>query len=310
MASLAELNQHFAIPGVLAFDEPHPGLVRAFITTPACSAEIFLYGAHLTQWQPTKSGPVLFLSPNSAFEPGKPIRGGVPVIFPWFGARTPEITGNTTEGPMHGFARTSQWEVAFAGQSGDDVHLTLHLPITPEARAAGFDNVRCAMEFTFGRTLTMRMAVANDRSEPVVFEQALHSYFRVADASQVRIHGLAHTEFLDKVDGFKRKTQQDPVITFTAETDRPYLNTTATVHLDDPGMQRRLAIAKTGSKTTVVWNPNEERSIKLADLGAGQWHHFACVETANAAENRVTLAPRCAHVMESRISVEPLPAHA
>ena len=71
MQNIDQLNASFAIPGVLSFDE-HNGLDRARITTPACTAELYLQGAHITAWQPAGTEPVLFLSDRSAFAPGSP----------------------------------------------------------------------------------------------------------------------------------------------------------------------------------------------------------------------------------------------
>jgi len=224
------LTDNFAITGVLAFDETESGLMRARITTPACTAELYLQGAHLALWQPAGRGPALFLSEQSLFAPGKAIRGGVPIIFPWFGARS----GARTDGPSHGFARTEPWEVAFAALSGDDLHITLTLAPSEHSRALGFDNFKLAYQLVLGETLTMRLTVANEDGDPLHFEEAFHTYFAVGDATQVGITGLADVEYLDKTDHFLRKTQIDPVIKYTSETDRPYLNTKATVTLDDP----------------------------------------------------------------------------
>jgi glucose-6-phosphate 1-epimerase len=300
------LNDTFALTGILAFDETDAGLIRARITTPACTAELYLQGAHLTQWQPAGHGPVLFLSEKSLFTPGKAIRGGVPIIFPWFGARTATPESPRTDGPSHGFARTEQWQLAFAALSGDNLHLTLTLAPSETARALGFDHFNLAYEIILGETLTLRLTVANESSEPLHFEEALHTYLTVGHAEQVRITGLADTEYLDKTDNFARKVQTDPVITFTAETDRPYLNTGATVTLEDPTLLRRIIVSKQNSKTTVLWNPWIDLSAKLADMADEGWREMACIEAANAAENALTLTPNTAHTMQTRISVESL----
>ena len=302
MGSLTELNDHFGIPGALVFED-HDGLIRARITTPACTAELYLHGAHLTQWQPAGAEPVLYLSPASHFKPDQPIRGGVPVIFPWFGDRTAEITGNSTTGAKHGFARTTEWTLAFAAISGDDLHLTLTLAPSDATRAQGFDHFGLALEFRLGHTLTMRMTVANQGIEPLVFEEALHTYFCVSDPEQVRVLGLANTEFLDKPDHAKRKTQHEDALVLKGETDRLYLNTTATLALEDPLGGRTITVAKSGSNSSVVWNPAAAVTLTMKDLEPDSWQNFVCVETVNAAENRVTLAPGAAHVMEARIAV-------
>jgi glucose-6-phosphate 1-epimerase len=307
MASVHELTAAFSIEDVLSFDEPHPGFIRAHITSAACEAEVYLYGAHVTGWKPAGAAEdALFLSPRSKFEVGKAIRGGIPVIFPWFGARTVEITGHRTVGSQHGFARTSEWTLAFAAQVGDDVRLVLTLEPSEVSRAEGFDAFRCALEITFGRELIMRMIVGNEGDAPLVFEQALHTYYRVGDAEQVRVLGLRGAEFLDKTDNFARKAQHEDVLRFQSEGDRAYLNTPATVTIEDPVLARQIPVVKSGSLTTVTWNPWKTLSESMADLGADVWREFVCVETANAGENRVTLAPREASAMEMRVSVEPL----
>ncbi|MDE1155847.1 MAG: D-hexose-6-phosphate mutarotase [Acidobacteriaceae bacterium] len=307
MASVHELNATYAIPGILAFDEPVEGFPRAVVTSPACTAELYLHGAHLAEWKPAHAAdPALYLSPKTIFQQGKAIRGGVPVIFPWFGPRTPEVTGATTEGGQHGFARNTPWELSFAAVAGEDVHLVLTLGASEQTRALGFDQFRVSLEFRLGRELTIRMTVANEGEQPLVFEEALHTYLRVGDPEKVHIHGLGKTEFIDKVDGFQRKTQAEDVLTLHGETDRPYLNTAATVTVEDPELLRRIVVRKAGSQTTVVWNPWAELTAGLKDMPADGWKHFVCVESANASENRVSLAGRSAHILETHILVESL----
>lgn len=307
MQTLDQLNASFAIPGVLSFDE-HNGLIRARITTPACSGELYLHGAHVTAWQPANQQPALFLSEKSVFAPGKAIRGGIPIIFPWFGARTatPALEGQAprTDGPTHGFARTQEWKLDFAAYAADELHLSLSLEPTELSRSLGYDKFLLAYQISFGRELKLRLSVANDNDKPMRVEEALHTYLRVGDVEQVRVHGLYETEYLDKTDNFARKTQADPILTFSGVTDRPYLNTSSPIVVDDPALQRRITVTKSGSNTTVIWNPWDK--AELADMPADGWRHMLCVESANAADNALTLRPHEAHVLETTIAVEAL----
>jgi len=300
MQNLTELNDSFAIPGMLTFQQGNGGLLCAQITTPACTATLYLHGAHLTHWQPEGQSSVFFLSEHSKYEAGKAIRGGIPLIFPWFGARADGA------GPTHGFARTQVWDVAFTAVSGDDLHLTVTLGPTEESRKLGFDNFRVAYELIFGRELTLRFSVANQGKEALHFEEGMHTYFQVSDVANVSVLGLKDTEFLDKIDNFKRKRQTDEVLRVTRATDRPYLNTEATLTLEDPGLTRSIVNAKQGSKTTVVWNPWAEQAAALPDLGPDEWRHMLCVETVNAVDNALILQPNEAHTMEAKISVQPV----
>ena len=301
---LQTLTDHFAIPGVLAFSKNEQGLIHASITTPTCTAELNLQGAHLTRWQPTGQKAVLFLSDRSSFTPGKAIRGGIPIIFPWFGGRTATAENQRTDGPSHGFARTADWTLAFAALSNDDLHLTLTLSPNDATRALGYDHFQLAYQLTLGAELRLQLAVANQSAVPLHFEEAFHSYFSVGDAQQISIVGLADTDYLDKTDEFKPKHQTESLLKLTGETDRPYLNTTATINLDDPVLNRRITVCKANSKSTVIWNPWSDLTAKLADMVPDGWLSMTCIETANVASNAITLAPGQQHLMEAHISVQ------
>ncbi|WP_158942203.1 D-hexose-6-phosphate mutarotase [Granulicella sp. S190] len=293
-----ELNEHYGLPGVLIFRATASGLIHADITTPHASATVYLQGAHLTAWQPAGHQAAIFTSRKTELAPGKAIRGGVPIAFPWFATRHDGKTG-----PSHGFARIQDWTLAFAALSGDDLHLSFTLGPSDLSRSLGYDQFRLAYQLTIGRTLSMQLTVANDASTPLVFEEALHTYYAVSDIHEVAIAGLDGVSYLDKVDNFAKK-QQHGEITVTGPTDRVYLDTTATCTVNDHAGKRRIIVAKTGSTTTVVWNPWESGAAKLADMDPTEWHEFVAVETVNAATDAITLAPGAAHTMKAQIAVE------
>lgn len=296
---ISQLNDHFALPGVLSFDE-HNGLIRANVTTPAAKATIYLQGAHLTAWQPAGHAPVIFVSRDTELAVGKPIRGGVPIAFPWFANRHDGKTG-----PSHGFARIQSWTLAFAALAGEDLHLTFTLGPTDLSRELGYDHFRVAYQLTIGHSLTMQLTVGNDAATPLVFEEALHTYYAVADVRRTTVTGLEGTSYLDKTANLQSKPQVGE-LTVTGPTDRVYLNTSATCVLHDGSGKRRITVAKSNSNTTVVWNPWESGARKLSDMDPSEWHEFLCVETVNAAANSVTLAPSAGatHTMQTHITVE------
>jgi len=305
---LQYLTDHFGIPGILSFFENEHGLIGMAITTSTCTAEVYLQGAHLATWQPAGRKPVLFLSERSLFTPGKAIRGGIPIIFPWFGARTATAESPRTDGPSHGFARTAEWKLAFAALAGDDLHLTFTLGPSDVSRELGFDKFQVAYQIVLGAELRLQLTVANLAETSLHFEEALHTYFSVGDAQQISIIGLSDTEYIDKTEGFKRKRQKESPLTLIGETDRPYLDSQNPVNLDDPVLHRRITVDKANSKTTVVWNPWSELAAKLADMTPDGWLEMTCIETANAADNAITLAPQQSHTMEAHIFVEAMPS--
>jgi len=312
---VVELEERFAVPGVLGFDKTPSGLLFARVTAPAAEATIYLQGAHLAGWQPAGQAPVLFLSPRTELAPGKAIRGGVPVIFPWFGPRKagPRQAGPRHDGhaaPSHGFARTSEWELAFAALAGDEVHLTFTLAPNEASRAFGFDHFKLAYRMTIGLTLTLELTVANDSASgdseggPLLFEEAFHTYFAVADAAKAIVTGLAGTAYLDKRDEMRRQLQPDGAMSIAGTTDRVYLDTAATCVIGDVAGKRRIVVEKSGSLTTVVWNPWVEVAATLADMEPEGWREMLCVETANVGDSAVALEPGATHSMRAAISVE------
>jgi glucose-6-phosphate 1-epimerase len=193
----------------------------------------------------------LLVSSKSLFMPGKAIRGGVPVIFPWFGPRA-----QGKPGPAHGFARTTEWTLERTRLRDDgDVEIVLGLSPNDSARAFGYAEFALRFCVTVGSNLQMELEVQNRAQEPLIYEEALHTYFAVGDVRQASVSGLEGTLYIDKTDGFKRKQLGSEPVRIARETDQVHLNTRTTCVVDDPIWNRRTIIEKSGSASTVVWNP-------------------------------------------------------
>ena len=291
-----------AIPNRLVFERGQGGLRKAVLSTPTTRAEVYLHGAHVTHFEIQGQPPILFLSAHSNFHPDKPIRGGVPICFPWFGPRTPDPAGNS---PMHGFARTLPWDVVSTAAAGDTTSIELSLIDTEQTRSGWPHPFRAVYRVSLSPTaLALTLTVSNTGPTPFRFEEALHTYFAVADVRNVSIQGLDGVEYLDKTDNLARKRQSGPVA-IAAETDRVYLNTRSPITITDPGHRRRIVNAKQHSDATVVWNPWVAKAKAMADFGDDEWPSMLCVETANVGPHAVTLAPAKSHSMSATIHTEP-----
>lgn len=280
--TLDTLNAAFALTDGLHFTESQPGLPVAEICTPLATARVALHGGQVLAWQPAGHQPVLWVSQAAVFEAGKPVRGGVPVCWPWFGAKPGQA--------MHGFARTMMWQVRASEQDADgQVVLRLGLTDEPSTRAVWDHAFDLELVVTVGTTLTLSLVSRNTGNGPLTLTQALHTYFGTGDITQTTVLGLDGTHYLDKVRQFAPDQQAGPV-RFTGETDRVYINTTAACVIDDAAWGRRVHVAKEGSASTVVWNPWAEREQSMADMAPGDYQHMLCVETCNAGPDVVTLA--------------------
>jgi D-hexose-6-phosphate mutarotase len=297
--NIQDLNASFEIEGHVSF-APDPGDVpMALVRNPHAAVDIALNGGDVTHFQPVGRAPVLFLSRQALFKPGKAIRGGIPICWPWFG---PHPTDPIK--PQHGFARTSIWRVigtAAIGNGSTEIRLGLR---DSEATHTLWDHA-FALELivTVGPALNVALVARNTGESAVTCTAALHTYFDIGDVNAVRLHGLDGVTYVDKTDDDHTRVQQGDV-TISAETDRVYLDTIGPVTIDDPVLGRRIVVSKTGSRTTVVWNPWVEKARVLNDFGDDEYLRMVCVETANALTDGVTIQPGAEHRLSCHIAVE------
>jgi glucose-6-phosphate 1-epimerase len=296
MATLAEL-QRFALPGAAQIVAGRGGLPMVQVQSPAASGAVYLHGGHVAAWKPAGFEEVLWLSAKSHWDAGKPIRGGVPVCFPWFGPRP--------EASAHGTARLQSWDLESIRQEVAGVTVCLRLQDDDSSRGFWPHAFLLRQRVTFGAELRMALELTNTGTATLTAEEALHTYFAVGDVRQVRILGLSGVDYLDKTDNARQKRQQGD-ITITAETDRVYLNTVSAGTVEDPGKGRRIVISKENSRDTVVWNPWIAKAKAMPDFGDEEWPGMLCVETCNVAAHGVTLAQGQTHVMQARIAVAKL----
>ena len=290
-------NNNFQIPGRVAVVTGNGGLLKVAVTTRYSTAEIYLHGAHVTAFQKNGEPPLLFLSEKSNFTASQAIRGGVPICFPWFGSR---------EGlPAHGFARVTAWElVAMTALPDGGASLRFQLP----ENAGGANTFRGKAEFivTVNDQLTMKLQVTNTTVEPLSFEECLHTYFSVGDVRDVSITGLKGAHFLDKTDHATRKLEASDTVKIASEIDRVYLDTTSALEIHDPKLGRKIRVEKSGSASTVVWNPWITKSKAMTDFGDEEFQRMVCVEAGNVGPNQITLAPGQTSTLKVELSSTPL----
>lgn len=271
------------IPGKVTFMDGRGELPMLEISTRWSTAEIYLHGAHVTHFKKKDEPPLLFLSQCSRFAEKEPIRGGIPIIFPWFGPR--EGMG------QHGFARVKTWELKeFVPAPDGSVSVRFYLPECPEA--SGFPAFSAEYNVTVNESLTLELVVVNRSKEDIfTFENCLHTYFDVSDIGAVSISGLKGATYLDKTASFAQKIESEDAIRISSEVDRIYLNTTATVEILDRKLARTIRVETHGSLSTVVWNPWVGKAQQMPDFGNEEYERMVCVESGNVASNNIKLPP-------------------
>jgi D-hexose-6-phosphate mutarotase len=299
--TLNALNQSFAIEGHLQFIEVDGGLVFAEINNTHATASIALQGAHIATYQPKGEEPLIWLSKLAKFIPGKSIRGGVPICWPWFGAHATD-----SKLPGHGYARTVMWAMLETKALADgSTFLRFGLIENDTTRAQWPHACSVELEATVGTTLRVELVTKNTGNAAFQLGEALHTYFHISDVGNMTIRGLEGCEYIDKVGETTRRTQQGGIV-IESEVDRVYVNTTADCVIEDKGLKRAIRIAKTGSKSAVVWNPWTEKADKMGDFGPQGHRGMVCVESGNAMENVVTVAAGETHRLVAVYSSEKL----
>lgn len=288
------LERRLEIPGRVTFMDGAGELPMIEIKTEWSTAEIYLHGAHVTRFQKRNEPPLLFLSQVSRFDKEHAIRGGIPVILPWFGPREGKAA--------HGFARTTAWELKNICSSGDgSISLTLRLPTVPEA--AEFTPFSADYVVTVSDKLELELVITNlSKDKEFAFEECLHTYFAVGDIGEVSVVGLKGTAYEDKVENFARKNETADAIVVSAEVDRVYLDTTATVGIEDRNLGRKISVEKENSASTVVWNPWIAKARQMSDFGNEEYLKMICVESGNVGKNKMTLAPGKMSTLGVRLS--------
>lgn len=274
------------------------GLPALLIRTPLADAALSLHGGQLLSYVPKGFDDLLWLSPCSQRAPAA-IRGGVPVCWPYFARQ-----GQTADVPQHGFARNTAWTLLEAG-IGPEGETILELSLPEHAGTP----LRLSQTLRIGHGLTQSLTTRSTGSAPVVYTQALHTYFRVGDAQRVQVSGLENLTYADKYDGREHAQSgawdlhdpRDP-----GRSDRIYHRAGGRYALHDPVLRRRIDLTTSGSHSLVVWNPGEQGIGAISDAPVDGWRHFVCLEAANAGEEVIELAPGESHTLQQTIDVSSL----
>jgi len=244
-------------------------MLTTLFSDDGASAHIVHYGAQLTSWIPSGQTEQLFMSAASPLDSGKPLRGGVPVIFPQFSELGPL--------PRHGFARNLTWTKR-ATEAGNRAVFVLRDDET--TRSIWPHAFLAELGFTVsGTALRMDLTIHNTGNTAFEFTSALHTYLHVAHISDVRISGLKGAAFREAGGEYLETSES---LQIAGHVDRVYLNTSP--ELEVRQSQQRVLITSAGFKDTVVWNPWKDLSETMADMEPHGYERMICVESAAIAQ--------------------------
>jgi glucose-6-phosphate 1-epimerase len=300
MTDLERIERDHGIDQELRFGIGAQGAAVATVTNAAATALVALQGAQLLSWAPRGQAPVVWLSEQARFRPGKSLRGGVPVCWPWFGAHPQDPAL-----PAHGFARNHDWEVVQTRSLPGATRLVLRFDPLRLAAAPLRIDAELLLSLTIGESLDLELTTRNRSDSPLHLTQALHTYFHVGDIGAAAVHGLEGRTYVDRLQSDALCVQQGPV-GVDGEVDRIYLDCPGELVIADQALGRRIRIERSGSRSCVVWNPWTDKALALGDLGPDGNRRMLCVESTNAWDDAVTVPPGGEHRLGTVVRCEPL----
>ncbi|MGH0052755.1 MAG: D-hexose-6-phosphate mutarotase [Sphaerochaetaceae bacterium] len=264
------------------------------------TCSLFLYGAHVSSFKPKDASELLFLSPWSRFEKGQPIRGGIPLCFPWFGSHP-----DRKDLPLHGVVRTQMWELVETTDMPDGSTTVVLKTHDDEAtRAVWPYRFSLQLILNISRYLTLSLRVLNTDIYTFHFEEAFHTYLWVEDPASCQVEGLDGLVMLDRLQDDYTSLHEGPVKVY-GEFVRVYNNAGSLVTLVDPKKSRRILLKQENLRHVVVWNPGVRAAMENPEV-MDSWKSFLCVEHANCLDASVVLHPGETHHSTLKISSIPL----
>ena len=268
------------------------GLTFLEIENAMATAKVSLFGGHVLSFIPKKDNKErLWVSPHAYLNGERPIRGGIPVCWPWFSDDHGRDKGAL---PSHGFLRTQVWKFVGSQETSSGTELTL----TPSfSRAEGFEyDCNVMLVINVGETLEVSLITENTGVVSFSYNCALHTYFHVDHIQDTRLDSM-EGEYKDKLADWDIKETPSPY-TINSETDRIHLTPVekATINVEDNDFTDVLS---SGHDSVVVWNP-WQGAASISDMDPFGYKHMLCVETAITKGK--SLAPGERHVMTQTVN--------
>ena len=291
-------NAQYGRPGCVEFGLDVQGQARVELRFKDSALMVYLQGAHITACQLGADAALLWTSQSASYQPGKAIRGGIPLCWPWFGAHP-----SRPDYPQHGYARTSGFEVINSEVKDDFTGIQLRLVLaTPElSEWCANGDIELTVTLRLSGALWLQLDTYNRSTATVPVSLALHSYFNVGDVAQISMPGLMGLSYIDKLRAGERLPQRAPLVINEA-IDRIYLDPPQSIEINDPVLNRQVQVRSWGNTELVVWHPGAEGAQAMLDFDDAGYSEMVCVEPAIAADNSLLLVPGGTHIVGQEIT--------
>ncbi len=255
------------------------------------TATISLQGAQVLKFKPKRGQPVLWFPEENNLVKDRPIRGGIPVCWPWYGKQ---------DGVLHGFARNNDWELE-SNKNLDTGETEINLVLKNLEKDFWPHEFILKLTVLVGKELKITLSTKNIDDHEFKFENLLHTYLNISNINNVEINGLENVVYLDEVNSFEKEVESDTLL-INQEVDRIYLHK-GNVEVLDYEWKRKIIVNKTNSNSTVIWNPGIDKAKRLVDFPDEEYEHMICIEAGNVLEDNIVLKPGEINLLTTTIQV-------
>lgn len=294
-----EQYKKFELPGYLTIEPGISSLPFIKISNAAASAEICLLGAHLCSFIPKGQKDLLWVSKNAIFAEGEAIRGGIPICWPWFAA------GPFAGAPAHGFVRTTLWKILSTKAISDSLtEIVFQVASSENDPTQWRESFLLTYTLRVGESLEIELKTENTGESAFIINQALHSYYAVANIEDILVSGFENAQYIDKTVNEESASKiQKGKINFSAETDAVFENSPGPYTIIDPNYKRKIRIESENSNSAVVWNPWIKKG-KAINLAENEYKNMLCVENCNIFSDSVKIKAKESHTLKVKITLE------
>lgn len=236
------------------------------IDHPLCQAVFSRQGAQLLHFRPQGERAMLWCASQWPALSSAPIRGGIPVCWPWFGSHPSE-----NDWPQHGWARQREWRLLEAHADESLVQVSWQLDI---------EDWHVRLDARLGRELEMELSSFHEDDSDCLFSFALQPYWRLGSLRRAVVHGM-------ELEGAQRPASPLPNTWTPRGAVKQVLYNTGALVIEDAGWQRRLRIDKNAAAGSVIWHPG---SRAVEQVEPGEADRFLCVGAAGYRPGGLILA--------------------
>ena len=262
------------------------------------------YGARLVSWRPAGGEEVFAMARSrDKWLAGEQVHGGIPIYWPWF----------VFEGPqgckIHGVTSYAEWQVKERSEN----RVVFALDDNEATRRAWPHRFHAELEYTLGDTLSAVFQVTNVDTNAYACTEGFHPYFRVGDVRECTVSCTDGLRYFCKAEadlGDKRVWSGDFPCRLPHEKGAGYVieeksKEGAHMHvLNDPVLNRSIAITFEGNIKIVVWNSGPDFAPFGGADSPDYGRQFVCVEGATLYRDRAyTLAPGETHTLKLGVKI-------